>query len=100
MRILKEDENHLVFTVYPTKYFLLFVIFLILIFVYALFHPEISTINSITGFLNVKLSTSESILVGAILNIAIITYCLLVCIASYLIPIHVVIDKTAKTITY
>lgn len=100
MRILRKEENRLVFTVYPTKYFLLFMVFLILVCVYGLFHPDPSDITNFFSFLSIKLSASESIIAENRTTIALLLYLLAILIASYLIPIRVDIDKIAKTITY
>jgi len=100
MRILQEDENHLVFIVYPTKYFLLFMIFLIFVFVYSLFHSEMDSISGFLNFLNVNLSATDGIIAGTILTIVMLIITLSLLITSCLIPIRVDINKIAKKITY
>jgi hypothetical protein len=101
MRILRDDENRLEFIVYPTKYFLIFMVFLIFFCVYGLFHPDTSYINSFFSIIfNINLSASQYIIAEYITTFALLLYLLSILIASCLIPIRVDIDKIAKKITY
>jgi hypothetical protein len=94
MRILREDENQLVFNVYPTKYFLLFMIFLLLVMIYNFSDPG-STNSPFWSFI-----FQNNIIIENIITIVITIGLLYILIASYAMPIRIAIDKVKKTITY
>jgi len=100
MHIIKEDENQLEFVVYPTIYFLLVLIALLLIFIQTLTHPPVSEINTVSSILNIRLSASQNYFVGMVVTVAGLLYVLSILVASILIPIRVTINNKSKTIVY
>jgi hypothetical protein len=80
MRIIREDENKLEFDVYPTKVFLFSFLFLLVLF----------------ALVFISRDSSYERLLSATMFLVIFAHFTL----SYLLPIHVVVDRAGNTVSY
>lgn len=94
MNIIREDEQQLLFRIYPSRYFFIVFFGFFLLEIYFLFQPEIVHWSGQIEIFNQ--SIPRDALYPAILAVLTLLYI----ISAYLFPIRVWVDKTANQITY